>query len=265
MPGGYHRIYIFRNPRDFSHPPSDYEPFGKLKKILALIVGLYVLDLALSGTQTMKEKFFEYLVFIPFILFSLSFHEFAHAWMADFLGDHTPRHMGRLSLDPRNHLDFLGTLLIVFTNFGWAKPVLVNPENFRIPDRAMMSVALAGPLSNIFLAVLGGGLLSLYATFNSEIPLVYLVRGTYIGQAITTFIILNLGLAFFNLIPIHPLDGHKVLNFFLSPRMRFRFQEFETFGPIILLFLVSFGLVGRLLEPLIGFSFGLILKIVGFQ
>ena len=260
MPSGPSKIYVFRGGNFFNSGPAGYDPYRKLKIILFIILALYLYHLYLSGTQTMIAQFLQTAILIPIILISLTFHEFSHALMADFLGDPTPRHMGRLSLNPMNHLDLFGTILLFFSNFGWAKPVPVDPRNFRVPDRAMMSVALAGPLSNIVLAFLGGVFCKVFTMTQSGIPPIPLLQTTLTGVTLIIFIKMNLGLAFFNLIPLPPLDGSKVLSFFLSPRLRFRYQEYEPMGPIFLILFVSFGLVGKLLELPIQFSFELIFK-----
>ena len=262
MPSGPSKIYVFRGGNYSNGGPAGYDPYRKLKIILFFILGLYLLDLLLSGTQTMISKLVENAILIPIILISLTIHEFAHALMADFLGDPTPRHMGRLSLNPMNHLDLFGTILLFFSNFGWAKPVQVDPRNFRVPDRAMMSVSLAGPLSNIILAFLGGALCKIFTMTQPGVSPILLLKTTLTGHTLITFIVMNLGLAFFNLIPLPPLDGSKVLSFFLSPRLRFKYQEYEAMGPIFLILFVSFGFVGKLLEVPIQFSIELIFKSV---
>lgn len=260
MPRGFSRIYVFRSPND-PDQSTGYSPYRKLMLIIAVILGLYVLDVFLTGTDAMIGKLLDTAIFIPVILISLTFHEFCHAWMADFLGDPTPRQMGRLSLDPRRHLDLFGTLLLFFANFGWAKPVPVNPDNFRVRDRAMMSVALAGPLSNLFLAVCGGLLLRLYTLF---ITLsgnnMSMAANGYFERFCIYCISINLGLAFFNLIPLPPLDGSKVVTYFLSPRERHSYKYIEEMGPFLLILLVSMGFVGMIVGPLVKYSAQLILR-----
>lgn len=254
MSGRSSRIYVFRNPHEIGP-----DPYRKLKLFIGILAGLYLLDLFLVGPQNVVSNLKFSLITIPVILVSLSFHEFAHAWMADFLGDRTPRHLGRLSLNPMAHLDLFGTLLLFFAGFGWAKPVPVNPSNFRVPDRAMMVVALAGPLSNILLALVGGMGLKLFFVASGAQSLRLLVQGTLPGYALYYTITINLALAFFNLFPLPPLDGSKVLNFFLSPRQKLRFRQIENLGPFLLIVLVSFGVVGTVITPMIQFGTELIL------
>ncbi len=174
------------------------------------------------------------LIIMPPLLFSLCFHEFAHAWMAYQLGDNTARDQGRLTLNPLYHLDFFGTLMVVIVYFGWAKPVPVNPLNFKEPDKGLMLSTAAGPISNLILAVISGLLLRILIIFNLlEIgPVFYML---------CYFVIINLALAIFNMFPLPPLDGSKILMYFTKMDMEKRAQ-FEHYGPtlLIVLIIVSF-------------------------
>lgn len=153
--------------------------------------------------------------FVPF-LFALCFHEYAHGWVAKRLGDNTAESLGRLTLNPMSHADILGTyilpiLAILFATpfFGWAKPVPVDARNLKSPTKDMFWIALAGPLSNFFLATVGSlALAFLLAGFGGG-------AGSALVEMIRVFILINLFLAFFNLIPLHPLDGGKVFARFL--------------------------------------------------
>ncbi|MBI3037689.1 site-2 protease family protein [bacterium] len=236
MQGNYTRIYAFRNSSD-----GNIDPYRKLKIIVGIIIGLYILDVWLMGTEAMIGALTEYLFRIPIILISLTVHEFAHAGMADFLGDSTARRLGRLSLNPMRHLELFGTILLLFGNFGWAKPVPVDSSNFRKPERAMVSVSLAGPMANVLLGFLGGAITWIGANYDV----------TLLGKFGVILVLINLSLAIFNLIPIPPLDGSKVLYFFLTPRGRFQYRAFEYMGPLLLILLVSIGIVGMIISPLV--------------
>lgn len=185
--------------------------------------------------------------FIFAALLSLSLHEFAHAAAAVAMGDPTPRVYGRLTLNPLPHLDFLGTLALVLTQrVGWAKPVPINPSNFREPRKGLIIVSLAGPLANFALCAL------------ASIALRLGLPDTIGGQALAGFLfmnfLVNLGLALFNLIPVPPLDGSKVLMGLLPPRMGYRLSELETYGPFLLLLLLMFpGAISAILGPFYAF------------
>jgi Zn-dependent protease len=178
--------------------------------------------------------------FLPF-LFSLCFHEFAHAWAAKKFGDNTAEVMGRLTLNPLAHIDWLGTVILPIMSiitriplFGWAKPVPVNPRNLSKPKEQMFWIALAGPLSNVLLYVIG--LFFYLVLIKAQVAL-----GRPQQEMLYTFLALNLYLAFFNLLPMHPLDGGKVIARFI-PRSWDIWLE-ENQGPLqmALMLLVIFG------------------------
>lgn len=166
------------------------------------------------------------------LVVAFTVHEFAHAYTADRFGDPTPRAMGRLTLNPLAHLDPLGSLLLIVAGFGWAKPVLVNPDILqRRHPAAMMLVALAGPASNLLLAILAAipyqlGLVTLSAS-GALLPSPF--------QLLQAFVFINLLLMFFNLIPIFPLDGEKILTYFLPPSGKDFMASIRPYGSLILL------------------------------
>lgn len=175
------------------------------------------------------------LLSIPPILFALSFHEYAHGWMANRLGDPTAKNEGRLTLNPLAHLDPLGTLMIVIVHFGWAKPVPVNPYNLADPKKDMLKIALAGPVSNVLMAAATGLLIRLMQGMGMY------VDGSFLGffQYMLYFLVMiNLVLAIFNMIPIPPLDGSKILFGLLPTEYEESFIRYESKGPMILLGLV---------------------------
>ncbi|MBD3333506.1 site-2 protease family protein [candidate division GN15 bacterium] len=173
---------------------------------------------------------------IPAFLLALTVHEYFHAWMANRLGDSTARQMGRLTLNPIAHLDVMGTIVIVVSNFtfGWAKPVPVNPYNLRNPKRDDLLISAAGPFSNLGLAVLFAVFFWLAGAMSLGIPAPVL-------RIIDFTIWINVVLAFFNLIPVFPLDGSHILRSLLPDSMGPTLDQFERVGPFILLGLLIFG------------------------
>lgn len=174
------------------------------------------------------------------LLVAITVHEFAHAQAAVWLGDDTPKTTGRLTLNPLAHLDPLGTLFLILFRFGWGKPVLINPRHFRQPVRDEILVAFAGPISNIILAALLG------LAIRFTLPLMS-VQLAALAQGI---VVLNLFLAFFNLIPLPPLDGSKIVQIFISPQT---FYQLNRYGFIILIGAMLIGSFAglSLFDPLI--------------
>ena len=186
-----------------------------------------------------QTPFAVYISRLIILVIALTVHELAHAWSADWFGDDTPRLHGRLTLNPLAHLDLLGSLAFLVVGFGWAKPVPVNLYKLERENQyAPLWVALAGPLSNLALALIAAipirtGLISLAGGTGQFFP-----TGT---QLISEFIFLNLILMLFNLIPISPLDGEKVLTYLLPPQSRGILDQLRPYGPMILLALLFIG------------------------
>jgi Zn-dependent protease len=192
----------------------------------------------------------------PPLLFALTVHELCHGLAALRLGDPTAKLMGRLTLNPLAHLDPLGTFIFLLPpHIGWAKPVPVDPRYLKHPRRDMMWIALAGPISNVILALIFGTILrALDASgmqFSGRVE-------TALVRMLMWSVVLNLGLAAFNMIPIHPLDGSKVLTELLDPVAAARFHSFEPYGPFVLLGLILVGsisgvsIIGMIVGPFIG-------------
>ncbi len=183
---------------------------------------------------------------IVVLIIAFTVHELSHAVTADYLGDPTPRRMGRITLNPLKHLDPIGTLLLIVAGFGWAKPVMINPMNMRgNPRTSMAIVAAAGPISNLLMAAI--------AAVFFRLGLVSFVQGSgtlSLSLLLSEFIWINLILAFFNLIPIPPLDGSKILYALLPSELVYRLRPLEQFGFIILMAVVFF--VPAVLNVLVG-------------
>jgi Zn-dependent protease len=183
------------------------------------------------------------LVTWPVLLFSLSLHEYMHAWTADRLGDPTPRYAGRLTVNPLAHYDVIGTTLgLVFRVFGWAKPVPVNEAVFKWPKRDMMLTSLGGPALNLALALgfaLVFKLLGAFFPVHERAALGGAAKTVELIERMAAYgVLLNLVLAFFNLIPLYPLDGHHVLRGFLSFRAAMAYDRVKHWGGYLLMALV---------------------------
>lgn len=195
----------------------------------------------------------------PVILFALTIHEYSHGIVAKYLGDDTAQKQGRLTLNPIAHLDVVGTILMFLVGFGWAKPVPVNPLNFRDPKKGMLLVALAGPASNLLTAILAAVFL------RNLIPAVIASDGGVSGfystliVVIVLTIIYGIGLAVFNILPIPPLDGSRVLYGLLPDRQAFAYSRFEPYGVMVLFALFLFG--GRAFSAVIWYPVSLIAEL----
>jgi Zn-dependent protease len=185
-------------------------------------------------------------------MFALSFHEFAHAWMASKCGDNTAAKMGRLTLNPMAHLDVMGSLMILFVGFGWAKPVPVDSRNLKDPRKDMMKVAAAGPLSNLLLAMLAGMAWRLLGGTN-------LLLDTNFPVLIFYFTQINIALAVFNLIPVSPLDGSQIFSGYLmktNPELAWKIQSYGPqvlFGLILFGYVTGFSILWFIMKPFVNF------------
>ena len=178
------------------------------------------------------------LLIIPPLLFALTFHEFSHALVATRLGDPTARLLGRLTLNPIPHLDVMGTLVFVMTQrIGWAKPVPIDERYLKHPRRDIMWIALAGPVSNFLLALVFGTILR----FTGGHPAASVTEAVLLAM-VRASVVVNLGLMAFNLIPIFPLDGSRILTGLLGREWAERYREMDRIGPLVLLGIVVLGM-----------------------
>ena len=201
-----------------------------------------------QSSLSMGQKLTYILILAFCVLFSLSVHEFSHGLAAYAVGDKTAKYSGRLSLNPLAHLDPFGAICLFLFGFGWAKPVPVNPWNFKNKKGGMILTALAGPFSNFLLAFIAmviytllGGLRFSSASFGFTLASVFYELAYYM-------IMINLGLGLFNLIPIPPLDGSKVLTAILPERTYFKLMDSERYGFIILIILINTPIFNSLLN-----------------
>lgn len=201
----------------------------------------------------------------PAVLIALSMHELSHGLASYALGDPTPKAQGRLSLNPFRHLDPWGTLMLLFFQFGWAKPVSVDARYYNNPKSDMVKVALAGPLMNFFVAFVAFLLMGLMDKFNLPVNGI----NNYIYTLLYYVAVIDIGLGLFNLIPIPPLDGSKVLMAVLPEKYYFSYMRFEQFGMFFLLLLITFGAFdGFLVDARYGIISGMeeiVIKLLGIN
>ena len=204
-----------------------------------------------SGNTTAAIMFVLSGCFVVFVCSPI--HELAHGWVAYKLGDKTAKNEGRLTFNPIKHIDPIGMIMILLFGFGFAKPVPVSMRNFKNPKRDMALVAIAGPAANIILAYLSAMLYYLF---------LYIVGENSVGIILSTFFYysayINIALAAFNLIPLPPLDGSKVLAAFLPNKAYYKYMQFERYAMIALLILIATGA----LDSILGIITGFLMKIV---
>lgn len=198
------------------------------------------------------------------LLICFPVHELAHAWTAEAFGDDTPRYSGRLTFNPLAHLDPFGSILLLAFGFGWAKPVPINPYALsKRSPAAVMWVSLAGPLSNFVMAALAAIPFRLGLVSSLDAQLALSTRSPHVlptlPEFLWIFIATNLVLMLFNLIPISPLDGEKILEYFLPPAVSRALDAIRPYGIIILLALGFFGILGQIITPPLRFLMGLLI------
>ena len=205
------------------------------KRTLYIIIALILLVNVFTGEKTIDGI----ILSLPGVIVAMTFHEFAHAFVATKLGDDTPRLQGRLNLNPINHLDPIGLICLVFLGFGWGKPVQINPRNFDGKyslAKAEAMVSAAGPVMNFIIAFLG---CIVYTIIKVSFQAAIITKTVeIIIVIIQSIIVVNIGLGVFNLIPVYPLDGSKILSMFLSYKAREWLMENQDILTIILLLVV---------------------------
>ena len=231
------------------------------KRILYVIIIIMIIS-GISSYLTNTESLIALLLTIPGVLVAITFHEFAHAFAADKLGDDTPRRDGRLSLNPLAHLDPIGSIMLLFSRFGWGKPVEVNPKNFNrniSMDKANAIVSIAGPLMNFFIAIVSA---FLYAALSKYAQAQILASQTWriIMTIILYTISINVGLGVFNLIPLPPLDGSKVIKPILPYNAKVWFENNENIFYIIFVVLWISGIASDIVLPIISVVYEIIMK-----
>lgn len=243
------------------------------KRILYIILGIFILT-NVVGLLTDKTALISLVLTLPAVLIAITFHEFAHAFAADRLGDDTPRRQGRLNLNPLSHLDLFGSIMLVFAGFGWGKPVEINPRNFnrnRNMSTSEAIVAFAGPLMNFVLAIVFTIItgIVLIATDSyiaiSSWKIAILAPNTVIEIIIQLLMIcvsINLGLGIFNLIPLPPLDGSKVLRNFLPYNAKMWMDRNYQILYIIFIVIWITPIASSIISPIIDSAFTGITKLI---
>lgn len=219
-----------------------------------------LLDLLNSrGELSFETLLFTFLSYAMVILLALPVHELAHGYVADKLGDHTARWNGRLTMNPFAHLDIMGTLMIFLFGVGYAKPVPVNPRNFRNYKTGMALTALAGPVSNLLMAFLSMAVLRGFYAF--------LPYGTALNIAITffqQFALINISLAIFNLLPIPPLDGFRIVANLLPPKWSYYVDRYQMYITMAVMLLVFSGVLSRPISYLSIHIYNFIVRVLMF-
>lgn len=229
--------------------------FGMDRKILYIIMAVLV-AMSLGRYLTDTNALLGLVLTLPAVLIAITFHEFAHAFAADKLGDDTPRRQGRLTLNPLAHLDPIGSIMLVFAGFGWGKPVEINPRNFNrtvTMSKGEAIVSIAGPIMNFILAfifsIINVAIIKFAPTF------AFTQIGSIIIMLLQITVSINVGLGVFNLIPLPPLDGSKVLSHFLPYNAKEWFERYSQIFYIVFIVLWITGIAGIIISPVINWVY----------
>lgn len=221
------------------------------RRIIYIIIAVLAVSTVIQYAQN-PMQLLALLLTLPGVIVAITFHEFAHAFAADKLGDDTPRRQGRLNLNPLSHIDPIGFFMLTFVHFGWGKPVEINPTNFN-RKRSMSAqeaiVALAGPVMNILIAII---LTIVLFAINAFVPTFVISQiGVLVVLTLQMAISVNIGLGVFNLVPLPPLDGSKVLMHFLPYDAKTWFMEHRQIFYIIFVVLWVTNLISYIISPVI--------------
>lgn len=236
--------------------------FGMDRRTLYIIMAILVI-MSLGRYLNDTNALLNLVLTLPAVLIAITFHEYAHAFAADRLGDDTPRRQGRLSLNPLSHLDPIGSIMLVFAGFGWGKPVEIEPRNFKRTismSAGEAIVSIAGPVMNFILAIVFSIILFVIVKFAPAFTITQL--GFIIVNLIQITIIINVGLGVFNLIPLPPLDGSKVLNHFLPYSAKEWFARYSQVFYIVFIVLWISGIAGSIISPIINIVYQGITRLV---
>ncbi len=234
------------------------------KRIVYVIIAIMVLS-TITQYITNSSALFMLLVSVPGVLIAITFHEFAHGYVAYKLGDNTAKLEGRLSLNPLDHLDPIGTLMLLLAGFGWGKPVNVNPSNYTRKismEKGEALVSLAGPLMNIILSIIFAIIYFAIYKF-ANVTFLSSTVGSVLMLLISATISINVGLGIFNLIPLPPLDGSKIIMPFLPYKAKQWFRNNEQIFYIIFVVIWITGIAGIIISPAINVVYTGIMKLVG--
>lgn len=230
------------------------------KRILYIFLGICVLSMFV-GYASNPGKILALLLSIPGVLIAITFHEYAHAWTAYKLGDDTAKSQGRLSLNPLKHMDPIGIVMLLFLGFGWGRPVEIDSRNFNrniSVRKAEAVVSIAGPLANFILAIVFSAIYGALIKFNALTSMDTRTALTILQSIIS----INIGLGVFNLIPLPPLDGSKVLSYFLPYNARNWFENNQQIFYIIFLIIWITGIAGTIISPAITSIYYGLMKLV---
>lgn len=233
------------------------------KRVLYIVLGLIILSNVI-GLLTNTNELLSLLLSLPAVLIAITFHEFAHGFVADKLGDDTPRRQGRLSLNPFAHLDPIGTIMLIFAGFGWGKPVEIDSRNFNRKIKmnvAEAMVATAGPIMNFILAIVFAIIYAIVFKYAAGFMLTQ--TGMIIMLMVQTCIVINLGLGIFNLIPLPPLDGSKIVLSFLPYNAKKWVQQYGQYFYIVFVIIWVTGIAGAIISPLISGAYSGLMKTIG--